>query len=86
MLEQGTWRAGLDRLLLGAAMEGVATRYGDVVPLDDVDSADIDLAGRFAELVDRVAAAQALMSGRHTPGAVDGRARAGGARHRGREP
>ncbi len=37
-LEQGTWRAGLDRLLLGAAMEGVAAVYGEVVPLDDVDS------------------------------------------------
>jgi exodeoxyribonuclease V gamma subunit len=66
-LEQGTWRAGLDRLLLGVAMEGAAVIYQDVVPLDDVDSADIDLAGRFAELVDRVGAAQALMSGRHSP-------------------
>ena len=28
---------------------------GGVLPLDDVDSGDIDLAGRFAELVDRLA-------------------------------
>lgn len=65
-LEQGSWRAGLDRLLLGAAMEGALDSWGSVVPLDDVDSSDIDLAGRFAELVDRLATAQALMSGRHT--------------------
>ncbi len=65
-LTQGTWRDGLDRLLLGAAMEGDRTSWGGVVPLDDVDSSDIDLAGRLAELVDRVDAAQALMSGRHT--------------------
>jgi exodeoxyribonuclease V gamma subunit len=65
-VEQGTWRYGLDRLLLGAAMEGGLEIFGDVVPLDDVDSADIDLAGRLAELVDRLAAAQDLMSGRHT--------------------
>ncbi len=65
-LEQGSWRDGLDRLLLGAAMEGTLDSWGDVVPLDDVDSSDIDLAGRFAELVDRLAAAQALMAGRHT--------------------
>ncbi len=65
VVEQGTWRAGLDRVLLGVAMEGVTAIYGDVVPLDDVDSADIDLAGRLAELVDRVAAAQQLMSGQH---------------------
>ncbi len=64
---QGTWRAGLDKLLLGAAMEGTLAAYGDVVPLDDIDSSDIDLAGRFAELVDRLAAAQSLMAERHSP-------------------
>jgi len=67
-VEQGTWRHGLDRLLLGVAMEGGLETFGDVVPLDDVDSADIDLAGRLTELVDRLAAAQDLMSGRHTLG------------------
>ncbi len=65
-VEQGSWHDGLDRLLLGAAMEGALDSWGDVVPLDDVDSSDIDLAGRLAELVDRLAAAQHLMSGRHT--------------------
>jgi len=65
-VEQGTWHNGLDRLLLGVAMEGGLQIFGDVVPLDDVDSADIDLAGRLAELVDRLAAAQDLMSSRHT--------------------
>ncbi len=58
---QGTWRTALDRLLLGVAMEDdIATGpswLGDTVPLDDVDSGDIDLVGRFAELVDRVDAA-----------------------------
>lgn len=64
-VEQGTWREGVDRLLLGVAMEGGLETFGGVVPLDDVDSADIDLAGRLAELVDRLACAQGLMSGRH---------------------
>ena len=63
---QGSWRDGLDRLLLGAAMEGALDSWGAVVPLDDVDSSDIDLAGRFAELVDRLASAQHLMATRHT--------------------
>ena len=31
--------------------------FGGVLPLDDVDSGAIDLAGRFAELVDRLQAA-----------------------------
>ncbi len=49
-VEQGSWRDGLDRLLLGATMEGALDSWGNVVPLDDVDSSDIDLAGRLAEL------------------------------------
>jgi exodeoxyribonuclease V gamma subunit len=65
-ITQGTWHAGLDRLLLGVAVEGDVTGVGDVVGVDDVDSADIDLAGRFAEFVDRLGHAQELMSGRHT--------------------
>ncbi len=52
-LEQGTWREALDRVLLGAVTEGSAD---DITPLDDVDSAAIDLAGRFCELVDRLQA------------------------------
>ena len=51
---QGTWREGLDRVLLGVAMEAGQTWLGDAVPIDDVDSATIGLAGRFAELVDRL--------------------------------
>ncbi|HET9944359.1 MAG TPA: exodeoxyribonuclease V subunit gamma, partial [Actinomycetes bacterium] len=65
-VEQGSWRTGLDRLLLGAAMEGDLDAWGATVPLEDVDSSDVDLAGRLAELVDRLAAAQQMMAGRHT--------------------
>jgi exodeoxyribonuclease V gamma subunit len=51
----GTWRAGLDRLLLGATMtEDGQRRFAEVLPLDDVDSRAIELAGRAAELVARL--------------------------------
>jgi exodeoxyribonuclease V gamma subunit len=54
-LATGTWAAGLDRLLLGAAMTEEGNRlYGGVLPLDDVESTAIDLAGRLGELVDRL--------------------------------
>jgi exodeoxyribonuclease V gamma subunit len=53
-IDLGTWRAGLDRLLLGVAMEEDSQIVGETLPLDDVDSADIDLAGRVAEFVDRL--------------------------------
>jgi exodeoxyribonuclease V gamma subunit len=54
---QGTWRAGLDRLLTGVAMSEDEPRLVEgVLPLDDVDSSAIDLAGRLAEYVDRLEA------------------------------
>jgi exodeoxyribonuclease V gamma subunit len=57
-IEANTWKAGLDRLLLGVTMaEDELRLVGGVLPLDDVDSGDIDLAGRLAELVDRLHAA-----------------------------
>jgi exodeoxyribonuclease V gamma subunit len=57
-VSQNTWRHGLDRILLGVAMdeEGLRT-VGEAFPLDDVDSTEVDLAGRLAELLDRLDAA-----------------------------
>ena len=45
-------------MLLGVTMtEDEQRLFGGVLPLDDVESGAIDLAGRFAELVDRLQAA-----------------------------
>ncbi|HQR27197.1 MAG TPA: exodeoxyribonuclease V subunit gamma [Nocardioides sp.] len=53
---QNTWRFGLDRLLAGVTMSADAGTWLDrTLPLDDVGSAQVDLAGRFAEYVDRLA-------------------------------
>jgi exodeoxyribonuclease V gamma subunit len=52
---QNTWAAGLDRLLLGVAMDESEQRFiGTALPMDDVDSSDVDLVGRLAECVARV--------------------------------
>ena len=54
----GTWQAGLDRVLVGATMTEEGHRlFEGVLPVDDVESLAIDLAGRLAELVDRLQAA-----------------------------
>ncbi|HWV84318.1 MAG TPA: exodeoxyribonuclease V subunit gamma [Capillimicrobium sp.] len=54
-LDHGTFRRGVDRLLLGVAMpEDPRHLFAGVLALDDVDSGSIDLAGRFAELVARL--------------------------------
>src|SRR5918999_2446588 len=57
-LAAGTWRAGLNRLLLGVTMtEDDQRLFEGVLPLDDVESGAIELVGRVAEFVDRVRAA-----------------------------
>ena len=54
-LADNTWRFGLDRVLLGVAMaEHDSPGFGAALPVDDVASVDIDLAGRFGEYVDRL--------------------------------
>ena len=65
-IPQNTWRTGLDRILLGAAMAEDGLRWIDkALPLDDVDSSDIDLAGRLAELVNRLAITLDDLTGEH---------------------
>lgn len=64
---QNTWQAGLDRVLVGAAMDEDELRtLGLALPLDDVESNDVALAGRVAELVDRLSAAVRSLTGRQS--------------------
>ncbi|WAM13540.1 exodeoxyribonuclease V subunit gamma [Rhodococcus sp. JS3073] len=52
---QNTFTTALDRILLGAAAdESEGEWLALALPLDDVDSNDIDLTGRLAEFVDRL--------------------------------
>jgi exodeoxyribonuclease V gamma subunit len=68
-VRQNTWQTGLDRLLLGVTMPEDDLRPLDLaLPLDDVDSGDIDLAGRLAEVVDRLASVLDELSGEHSLG------------------
>ena len=61
---QNTWRAGLDRVLLGVAMaDEDNNRLDTALPLDDVGSSDVDLAGRLAELLARLTAALDALTG-----------------------
>lgn len=54
-VDANTWQAGIDRLMLGITMTTDGSRIiGERLPVDDIESGDIDLAGRLAELVARV--------------------------------
>ncbi|MFF3568897.1 exodeoxyribonuclease V subunit gamma [Nocardia jiangxiensis] len=53
---QNTLNAAVDRILLGVAAGESSEDWLDLaLPLEDVDSGDVDLAGRFAEFTDRLA-------------------------------
>jgi exodeoxyribonuclease V gamma subunit len=63
-IEANTWQAGLDRILLGVTMAEERQRlFGSTLPLDDVESGDIDLAGRLSEFIDRLRAALDALTG-----------------------
>lgn len=65
---QNTFAAARDRLLLGvAADESELAWLGGALPLDDVDSGDVDLAGRFAEYLERLDAALGRLAGPQSP-------------------
>lgn len=52
---QNTWVAGLQRMLLGVTLaETDLVSAGTVLPLDDVESSDVELVGGLSELVGRV--------------------------------
>ncbi len=62
-LQVNSWTAGLDRLLLGVAMADDDQRlFAGTLPLDDVVSGTVDLAGHVAELVDRLRSAISALS------------------------
>ena len=61
---QNTWRFGLDRVLTGVAMSDDSQAWlGTALPLDDVGSNRVELAGRFAEYVDRLVVATDRLTG-----------------------
>ncbi|MGY1714210.1 exodeoxyribonuclease V subunit gamma [Geodermatophilus sp. SYSU D01106] len=67
-IPDGTWRTGVDRILAGVALDEDGGLCGTALPIDGIDSAAIELAGRFAEFVDRLDDAVIRMAGRHTAG------------------
>lgn len=59
-----TWRFGIDRILAGVAVSEDAHAWlGATLPLDDVSSNRVELAGRFAEFVARLHTTVTSLSG-----------------------
>ncbi len=49
-----SWRAGLDRLLLGYAMPDENQLFNGILPYDDMPDSDAETLGKFADFVERV--------------------------------
>ncbi|WP_028642759.1 exodeoxyribonuclease V subunit gamma [Nocardioides sp. URHA0020] len=61
---QNTWQFGLDRVLVGVALSDDSQGWlGTTLPLDDVGSNRVELAGRFAELLGRLSATVDALTG-----------------------
>ena len=61
-----TWRFGIDRILAGVAMLDDAHAWvGSTLPLDDVGSNRVELAGQLAEFVDRLQRTIDALTGDH---------------------
>ena len=61
---QNTWQFGLDRILAGVAMSDDSQAWiGTTLPLDDVSSNRVELAGRLAEFVSRLGGSVESLSG-----------------------
>lgn len=59
-----TWRFGIDRILAGVAMSDDSHAWlGTTLPLDDVSSNRVELAGRFAEFVEQLRSTVDQLSG-----------------------
>jgi exodeoxyribonuclease V gamma subunit len=66
-VEAGTWAAGLKRLLLGVTIAPDAgVLFGGVLPVAEIQSSEIALAGLFAEFVDRLDAVLRSLTGPKT--------------------
>lgn len=62
-----TWRFGVDRVLAGVAMSDDAHAWvGATLPLDDVGSNRVELAGQLAEFVDRLERTVDDLTGDHS--------------------
>ena len=52
---ENSWRAGLDRLLLGFAMPGRGTKlFHSILPYDDIEGSDSAILGKFLEYTSRL--------------------------------
>ncbi len=63
--EENSWKAGIDRMLLGYAMEGGGA-YEDIFPYHQIEGAGAQILGGLCAFIDCLEQGCQLFSGRHT--------------------
>jgi exodeoxyribonuclease V gamma subunit len=52
---ENTWKAGIERLLLGYAMPGLNRKlFSGILPYDPIEGGDVKILGRFLNFLDRI--------------------------------
>ncbi len=64
---ENSWRAGIDRLLLGYAIPGEETLYEGIAPYGHIEGQEARTLGRFLNFVERLFTALDRMSEAHRP-------------------
>ncbi len=72
--EENTWRAGIDRLLLGFALAGKGDKlFSDILPYAEMEGSATEVLGRFSEFIDilfslinKAGSMPGTLTGKHT--------------------
>ncbi len=66
-IDQNSWRAGLDRMLLGYALPGGGTQlFQGILPYDEIEGVDATLLGALNAFIDALSDLRARLQGKHT--------------------
>ena len=65
--DEGSWKAGIRRLLLGYALRGNEERlFDDILPYDDIEGNETEVLGRFLEFLSQLFSAVDELEGERT--------------------
>lgn len=66
---EGSWKSGIERLLLGYALRGNEEKlFNDVLPYDDIEGNETEVLGKFLEFLSCLFSSVDELEGKHTLG------------------
>ena len=65
---ENTWKAGIERLLMGYAMPGMERLFEGILPYDSIEGSDTEVLGKFLEFLEQVFYQLSILEQPHTLG------------------